>query len=588
MKNFSSSHPVWTSSVVRHHFSRLMDSIDPFQLHVFLLISPAFIQEWEPEFREKIVQRVFLSLLDDGGFRNLPTGSLPERILATDWIAQSVRGGGDLAEFFLSQFQLLVPSPRDPRELAESKLLAFGNCEELPISAELDHGVCFRYLTRNETEIFAFVSKCMQSSKRMHLSQVIPSVIQLAQLCPHDSFLHDLGTFINSIQPVSMTLAYFPLLAYLAGNPILDPTVIASSLSRFIRAAQIQWEDGLQILELCRLMVSRASSFEWCFSLLTLLRSTTPCPIDIADRCDVFENYLRRLHVDDRGTFLSTDRKLQLTAQPDPPIGTHEVTLHPSISTHIAFSRNVSKRRTELGIVDDAWAVFDRSADDKIRLPFILRYMDGDTPSFPSRMFGIEIFFSSCSNFGPIEPVKVPYLQRNDEGVSGFPYSYDIELLVTVIRPVPTTFTVNMVFTDSTGRAFTGALEPFRISFSDLILPQPIPAVSFLSPIAKLLPIGSEDLRTLIASRLAHFETHSLDDSTPVPEFDFEHESILHGTTTGRDSQPQKTSVAIRVPPNHTLVFRFLMGPQTSVVWVFTDYDEILGELDEYFKGFHI
>ena len=56
-----------------------------------------------------------------------------------------------------------------------------------------------------------------------------------------------------------------------------------------------------------------------------------------------------------------------------------------------------------------------------------------------------------------------------------FPYQYKLLLTVQPLRPVATTFGVNVTFNDANGHTFFGPLDTFRVAFEDLC-----PAEGFL------------------------------------------------------------------------------------------------------------
>jgi hypothetical protein len=391
-------------------------------------------------------------------------------------------------------------------------------------------------------------------------------------------------------------------------NKSLNPEYVISSTDRLLGSGvNLGWEDGLKVLEIIRQIIlhhlpSVATGADDLHARVqSLLRHVVEHVqnVDIRDRANLYMRFVEGLPSDEREKFICpscssselnvVDPNLSVTQEIDSTSQSEEV-----LSKIIEFAKNFEKRK-KLGIMDGNWAVFESG---KIGLPFTLRFRHNFPDSdVPSALFGVEISFSICEGFVPFESVRIPYLERPTTcgTAEGFPYSYDINLTLQALCPMPAEFRVEIVFTDINGKFHRGELEPFSVEFEDLFMPCQDWGKNFVqkwnNPFAKLLPLGKDFIDKMICERLNHFLVPPKmkgkgkiceEELAPLEPFDFEHETLLHGTS--EPSEPPTTrNVLIFIPPDSYLLMRFVMGDTTCVVWIATDRSDLLLLLDAFF-----
>lgn len=618
------SSSLWTWAVVHHHFSRLLDSADPHQVHAFWMAAKSFVFEWEREFSDRLVGRIYDFVAD-------PATPIPVKQICVYWLCEMLNDYYLQYSVYQRKDRLLVGRSAAPHALVEVELQAvLRYCEAfraIPksiincVSADyLDSpnkvGVAFRFVTRvlmsfsltEESSMFGipqFLNELLASTARLNM--YMPSVISLLSILSKSSsapphvlmrMLQSVGEFVCGVQPPSKTLVYFPLLAFFACETRSDPQVVISALSRFLVATEdISWSDGLRVLELVRLLaLTHIDSHAKLAELLGLIKKSVT-HVDIQDRASMYSRFLRDSGVD-RSRFLSCNHKpAVLEMKPSGCSSTKScVRRAPSVTevmtSRILFERNLRPRK-DLGILDNNWAVFDDRS--KLVLPFTLRFntqimVDSD---FPSKLYGIELSFSRSESFQPFLPVELPFLTCG-EGES-FPFMYEISLELIPVEPQPAVFDVQVIFTDQEGVCHKGTLEPFRVAFEDLFMPLPSPQSEWPTlwnsiwrdPFSKLLSLPRDKVANQIRATLSHFVVPSdlLSQLGKVPEFDFQHELLLHGVAESDFPLLEEEAIIIFIPPSCHLMMRFVMGKHTCVVWIATDRTELLLLLDEFFAS---
>eukprot|EP01133_Synstelium_polycarpum_P007713 gene7713-9034_t len=115
----------------------------------------------------------------------------------------------------------------------------------------------------------------------------------------------------------------------------------------------------------------------------------------------------------------------------------------------------------------------------KIQVPYRIRYRPGITPvNFPVKVYALLIQFrQSAPLYAPINPIRIPYLCHTDreEKALEFPYCFDVDLTFHPLHPIPTTFTVKMVFNDDEGKTCKAGGSVITLQFQDLFMQVPIP-----------------------------------------------------------------------------------------------------------------
>ena len=627
-----SSQQSWTWAVVHHHFSRLLDACQPHQVHAFWTVAKPFVAEWDSDFADRFVDRLFSIPAD-------LTIHVPVKQLSVYWLC-SLLSVPELRDRVYRRRSLLMPDSSDSAQLAEVKLqallrfcLAFRSVPKQillcvsPMTRWEDSRdgveVVFRFIVRVlltlseqlEDEFFKipqFINELLSSTTRLDV--YMPSVIATLTILSRTTSQHrpglvalltSLGSYLCAVQPPSRTLAYFPLIAYLSCHDLMNPSVVIAAVTRFLQSSEdVSWTDGLKVIEICRLLMLHQEGVKAeIASLLSTVESAGS--VDIRDRSRLYTRFLTGLDEDTRRIFLMAadlDKTNEIKAITMSAVLEQGDYHHDNLMSQIEFKKNYNNRRDQLKIFDDNWAVFDSSGERTpyLLLPFTLRFAshsaieDGDT--FPTNLYGIELSFSTSDNFHPFQAVHIPFLavaaashQSGDTDV--FPFKYDVVLRLSSVSPQPTVFRVQMVFTDEAGNCHRGELESFTVTFEDLFMPVPEPVAEWSSvwtlvwkdPFAKLLPVGREVIQNLIDQRLSHFVI-SLQGIDPVPAFDFHQESLLY-TSQSICGDPEITEcgIIIFIPPSFHLTLRFVMGSHSTVVWIATDRPELLLLLDEFF-----
>lgn len=619
------SSSLWTWAVVHHHFSRLLDSADPHQVHAFWIAAKSFVSDWEREFSDRLVGRIYDFIAD-------PAMPIPVKQICVYWLCEMLNDYYLQYSVYQRKDRLLAGRSAAAHALVEVELqvvlrycAAFRaipksilNC----VSADyLDTpnkvGVAFRFVIRvlmsfsptEESSMFGipeFLNDLLASTARLDL--YMASVISLLSIFSNSSaapphvlmrLLQTVGEFVCGVQPPSKTLVYFPLLAFLACETRSDPQVVISALSRFLVATEaISWSDGLRVLELVRLLtLTHIASHAKLAELLGLIKKSVT-HVDIQDRASMYSRFLRDSSGIDRSRFLSCNHKPSVLETKHSGCSSTKsfVRRAPSVSevvtSRILFERNLRPRKA-LGILDNNWAVFDDRS--KLVLPFTLRFntemmLDSD---FPSKLYGIELSFSISESFQPFQPVELPFLTC---GVGqSFPFMYEISLELIPVEPQPAVFDVQVIFTDQEGVCHKGTLEPFRVAFEDLFMPLPScksewPTLwnsIWRDPFSKLVSLPRDKVANQIRTTLSHFVVPSelLSQLGKVPEFDFQQELLLHGVAESDSALFEEEAIIIFIAPSYHLMMRFVMGKHTCVVWIATDKTELLLLLDEFFAS---
>jgi len=269
-----------------------------------------------------------------------------------------------------------------------------------------------------------------------------------------------------------------------------------------------------------------------------------------------------------------------------------------------------------------------------IRLPFVLKYQEVKEGSealewldFPQQLFSIELTFTSSEHFVPIDPIRIPFISKDDapsspagsKQLDGFPCMNRLLLRLQPINPVPTSFGVNIAFNDCSGHMYFGQLETFDVAFEDLFLPVRLPlkiwphlferlwkgGLAESCWTVKVLDRERESVGELISSKLGPFIVHS-NVCLEEEDFDFEQEEYFENESSevqvaavdgGVASEEDGDSTAsygmvphvdtvcviIFIPPASHLLMRFAISSHTTVVRVLTDRFQLLSYMDTFF-----
>lgn len=250
-----------------------------------------------------------------------------------------------------------------------------------------------------------------------------------------------------------------------------------------------------------------------------------------------------------------------------------------------------------------------QSCPVSIRLPFVLRYVgpeevkteDEETDAsqweqFPTQIFSLQVSFSDSEHFVPISAINVPYISAERESYR----RYHLLLELRLICPVPTSFGVNITFSDARGQTYFGHLESFSVAFQDMFLPSSIghwaqlfealwktDSGMSLQPSCwsvKILEMKGADVKTLIHSQLGPFiVSEAL--NLPDEDFDFEQEARFESAEGPYDVSVEQEAVIIFIPPRYHLLMRFTMSAQTTVVRILTDRFHLLAYMDAFFQA---
>jgi hypothetical protein len=601
---------LWTFAVVHHHFSRLLDSASPHQIHAFLHVAHSFVDEWDPYLVDRVVERLY-SIVEN------PSIAVPVRQTAVLWLCELLDDYYMKFSVYERRSKLMPIQRRDPDTLIEVKLQAllryassFGSLPREILRANPHQSasmhVTFRHIVRllndfcpsvldnDKTQLLDIPTLLKELLVASNSAQVLPSIIETLRLTKNErcrsELLVSLGQFLISAQPPSKIITnYFLLLAFLACQRDLDADLVLSALRRF-RADSPQWTDGLKFIEICRLLILHHACDD---KVVDLLDSMKWWSLDIEERAQSLVRVIRTLAGDhERRKFLNPREDLCSTpSEVSDDISQEQLDECDHLGTKSAaksglqFMRNESLRRDK-GINDQGFAAFESGG---LILPFTLRLADNSS----GEMFSIELSFSVSPNHQPFGIVSSPYLTYGEE--QSFPFQYEVELRLVPVHPVPATFSAFAVYTDRAGKSHQEELEPFRVSLEDLFLP--VPNTTNITELwnskwqpdqafAKLLSIKRDTLKQLITERLAPFlvPPELISELQKVDEFDFEHELLLHGDN-GENESPlfEETAVIIHLPPEYHLMIRFVMGLHTCVAWIATDRTDVLALLDPFF-----
>ena len=613
---------LWTWSVVQHHFSHFLDSSERNLMHAFLVVAKPF-PDWTEEFRAKQVDRLYSAVLD-------PETQLPVKQLLICWLVSLAEEIGFSASVFACQSNL-VPSPSDPPHLAEVKLqalLSLGTiggsvprqllaCSPQKLSFARgprgNVGVMFRFVGRVllrfglSVDIPEFLIELIQTSSVANLKVLLPSVIALlrnleetrvvtntknlhakidSKTCatPLSALLAHLGEFANRLEPPSRIIDYFPLICYLASLRELDPQFVLTAIDRYLTACEsVDWMEGLQILQICRIVILNHETAV--VGILEKIHNHQNSHIDIRDKAQLYLRLVSMCGKEQRDGFLAGgglshwDVGVVTAPSAIAPIESVRPPVVPTASL-VRFEKNFEIRKTHLG--DGNWGVFDETAGG-ITLPFTIQQNGVYGP-----MYGLELSFIHSTDFAQIAPVSIPFLASQDPPSDSYPHRYEVLLGLVTLNPVPAEIRVNLVFTDRFGISHSGQLGSFSLALEDLFMPvhaeRQIEAFKskWRDPFAKLLSLPRSRVEALIQERLAPFVCPTI--GGDCPDFDFLHEQILTSPKTPTTPiLPTTASVLIAVPPNFHLMFRFVIGPETCVVWIATDRTDLLLLIDEFF-----
>ena len=601
----SDTSSTWNTAVILHHFSRLLNSSDVHQVHAFLVIALPFVHDWSTttDLPDILIDRLISITLDPHVL------STPVRLVAVAWL-NSLVSHPHLGEIVYSERYSVIPKRGEPPQLIESKLSALlhfaSSKQRIPkrllalIPSDTDLSVTFRFMTKilllfahlDENDLLgvpSFLTDMIKPS--LAIPVVLPSLLHLMSIISNASvfsrFLVHMGTFVSElIQPPNRTLHYYSLLCLLASTRASDPQFVITSLSRLLNEGEMipiesQWVEGLKILQILRL-ITITHSINVVPTLQLVIKKFHN--IDIRDRAELYCRYVGQLAVDQRLAFIAAESPLSDHTDPDPMVSVTTPALSPRVPV-ITFKKDLSRRRDKLKIFDNCWAVFKDSGSNLV-LPFILEFdQTEEKDDFMDKLFAVEIVFSTCDGFVPFLPVRIPYLEKPATGVpaQGFPYRYEIELVLDTAVPLPGEFSVSLTFTDMSGDSHSIELDPFTVEFEDMFMPvQRNVFDKWRDPFAKLLTIPRNAVEQIISDRLSNFVVPDAGSRLPdIPPFDFELEALLHGDDPAENIRI--TNVIIFLPPKYHLMLRFVMGPSTTLVWISTDFPDMLVLLDDYF-----
>eukprot|EP01112_Ceratiomyxa_fruticulosa_P007584 TRINITY_DN1972_c0_g1_i1.p1 TRINITY_DN1972_c0_g1~~TRINITY_DN1972_c0_g1_i1.p1 ORF type:complete len:1085 (-),score=211.49 TRINITY_DN1972_c0_g1_i1:53-3307(-) len=129
----------------------------------------------------------------------------------------------------------------------------------------------------------------------------------------------------------------------------------------------------------------------------------------------------------------------------------------------------------------------DPNFNPSIPIPYTLHYSEPPPPGFfPPKIYALVVQFNSNSTpyYHPLTPIRIPYLCRYSEkdhgsnsniDLNSFPFGYPLILYFRPILPLPVVFPIRTIFNDSEGKTCKGEIDPISISFTDLLMPLPIP-----------------------------------------------------------------------------------------------------------------
>ena len=416
-KSTGQTENLWTLAVVQHHFGRLLSSSSVYQLHAYLQVCREFVGEWDPYLVDRVVEKLY-SIVNRG-----PSIALPVRQSVLLWLCELLDDYFMRFSVYERRHQLLPQAQRDPPELIEVKLqailrysMAFRsipknilNC--LSHRANLD--VNYRFIVRllnqfyersNDLDLFgvpSFLKDDLQLS-----GSVCPSVISTVQKTANAKcrmkLLTSLAEFLIIIQPPTRILAnYFALLAFLASQSDLGPTCIISALERYKSAfgtgESPSWREGLQFVEVCRILILTHS--DSVYAVVELLKSVSGKwpSLDVRERASSLIRFVSTLDKEhDRREFLVPKKFVQSKALSEPSEAPEEKPER-AVPLKLSFTRNMVLREA-LGIQDGGWAIFNNSneGDQNLVLPFTLSFeQQGDNPpSSIEEMYAIELTFS--------------------------------------------------------------------------------------------------------------------------------------------------------------------------------------------------
>ena len=139
--------------------------------------------------------------------------------------------------------------------------------------------------------------------------------------------------------------------------------------------------------------------------------------------------------------------------------------------------------------------LLEQKDDFEIHMPLQIRYRpeqqkedtqgnvrenNSDALGKKDPIYALLMEFSRSPDYVPIQSINLPYLRSVQNELlennmhERFPYMYKLVLTLKPIVPVPTSFDVRLVFNDTEGGMYEGALQEVNVLFQDLFLPLPI------------------------------------------------------------------------------------------------------------------
>ncbi|KAM9964116.1 hypothetical protein ACTFIW_005767 [Dictyostelium discoideum] len=277
----------------------------------------------------------------------------------------------------------------------------------------------------------------------------------------------------------------------------------------------------------------------------------------------------------------------------------------------------------------------------------------------PLKVYALLIQLQQSPYYLPINPIRIPYLchpnndllennnynnsNSNNNGNSGnnsfnnlqtieqqqqivesklkeFPYCYDIDLSFTPIYPIPTSFSIKMVFNDDEGKTCKSDGSLISIQFSDLFMNIPIPwnlnstieeINQFQSKLFNLLwntntPTTSQPIpmtnsvkqwnisrnliKKIINLKLSKFLITINNNNNDCQKEKENTKVINQEESPSNGSEKLKIendilNLLIFLPPQFHLLLKFDIGDDSTIVYIKTDYWRCLVFLDQYLSS---
>lgn len=357
-------------------------------------------------------------------------------------------------------------------------------------------------------EIYNFVLKAVMKNPKF-INVALDLGKSIYKLMPDQAIHNDLPFLFALLEELQSTMLsntdteimlyfrhYLVLLKSLASESGINPSTYMARLHEFLRSSSFctdgKWEQGMEILEVCRvLMLSQPTKtiIKPLGDLLSLLWTSYE-DIDVRDHARFFYILLTNISgeqlrdvlrnrtesVESINDIMTDNLKLSSScelAKPVQSVDNPGVSILRNIADQVhdiegvdiipAADINLDLKQTFL---DTLQVILDEAS---VEIEYKLKY--ASNVQSVDAMFAIVITFAENNRVQPIVPVEIPILERSgpDDAIDEVLFS----LKLRTRDPVPMSLQASIEYSDSGGDAFTGVLPNIDLGFWDLMIQVP-------------------------------------------------------------------------------------------------------------------